>query len=847
MNISYKGVDLTVGEVYRPPNTNVELFLEEIKQIMTFQVHKNVLIGTDQNINLLNYDSFGPVSDLLEILYANEFQILIDKPTRVTHSTSTLIDNIYFKSGKFCEVKSCVICDDVSDHYPCLTNIRIKHAEESAFTKICKRGINEKNTLQLSHYLLFYNWYYLYTITDVNRAYDYVVSVISEGMDLFMPKKEINICNKQSFSEPWMTVLLSKFNKKQRKLHKLSIADPSEKNVTAYKRYRNSLNRIRKFNKREFYEKLFLKNKSNAKTTWSVLNSLMKKNTNRLSIPYIVYNNQKVTEPEDICEVVNNHFATAGVKQSKQIKKCGNLSPLDTVKRCMFNLSEIHTTEFELNKIVIELKSKNSCGHDDISNNLLKKIFPGIRQPLTYVFNLSLSSGEFPKSLKIAKVMPLLKSSPSTNCDNLRPISLLPVISKLLEKVVFRRTMSHIADNKLLYFRQFGFRHNHSTSDAIVDLLGEILSSWEKNMNVIAVFIDLKKAFDTVSHNILLMKLEKLGIRGALLEWYKNYFNDRKQFCIVNDTKSEMSNITIGVLQGSLLGVLCFQIHINDMYKCLKYSQSILYADDTTLLLAGRNLKFLLMKLQHDLDNLAMWLSANMLSLNVAKTKCMYFSRDPYYDTISLTVNGEQIELVDEFKFLGFYIDKNLSCETHLLQLHAKLLKTIFLLSKLSKFVTKPVLKLLYFAHFDSRLNYASEIYTGLASGSLFAKIEKIQKRAVRIVCRKNYHAPTQPLFKELSVLKLKDSVLLKQCILLHRIVYDTAPLSIKQLFKITGDEKETRSKNVIVLKNTQNVVNRSFLIRSVSHWNHLTINLKSLEHRKLLKRSLKRKLLDEY
>ena len=246
---------------------------------------------------------------------------------------------------------------------------------------------------------------------------------------------------------------------------------------------------------------------------------------------------------------------------------------------------------------------------------------------------------------------------------------------RCFEKVVYQHTVKHLNDNDLLYCKQFGFRKFHSTSDAINLLISEILESWNKGMSVVGVFIDLRKAFDTVSHELILKKLAKLGIGGQLLHWFTNYLYGRKQFVKVGQSVSEQLPLSVGVPQGSLLGVLLFQIFVDDLRKSVRFGSVILYADDTTILLAGNNLKFLQKKLQADLESLATWLSTNNLVLNVKKTKAILFQRSPHLYTINLKMHNESIEFVEHFKFLGFNLDYKLNCEVHFSHVHSKMLQ----------------------------------------------------------------------------------------------------------------------------------------------------------------------------
>ena len=349
---------------------------------------------------------------------------------------------------------------------------------------------------------------------------------------------------------------------------------------------------------------------------------------------------------------------------------------------------------------------------------------------------------------------------------------------------MFKRVTAHLEENNVLYCKQYGFRKNHSTNDAIIDLVSEILQSNENKLDVLAVFIDLKKAFDTCNYKTILDKLRKCGIDDALLLWFTNYFIGRSQYCFVNGRSSDTQHLTIGVPQGSLLGVLCFQIVITDLHKSLKWCRSLLYADDTTILIVGQNLKFMVQKLNKDLEHLSSWLAANRLCLNTKKTKFMLFSRLPYEGDIILKVDNELIEMVDKFKFLGFVIDSQLSCLVHYDMLYSKLLSVDYVIRKIGEYVPKKCLRTMYYSFFHSHFIYGLNIWGTLLNKSHLDKLFNLQKRVIRHVARKLPFCHTAPIFKELRILTLQDQILLENVKLMHRVINNVTPIRIIKLFE---------------------------------------------------------------
>ena len=291
-------------------------------------------------------------------------------------------------------------------------------------------------------------------------------------------------------------------------------------------------------------------------------------------------------------------------------------------------LSEIHET-------IEQLKSKNSSDNDGLSVTFLKKISLSISKPLLHIFSKSLNTGVIPHQLKIAKVIPLFKSGDRSLLDNYRPIALLSSFSKILEKIVCNRLYIFLENNELLSKFQFGFRKEHSTLHPMILFMNKLTSALENKQHTIAIFCDLRKAFDSCNHHILLKKLQKVGVRDIELCWFQNYLENRKQYVFVNGHSSSLLNIDTGVPQGLILGPLLFLIYINDLPEASSLI-TFLFADDTTLLYSHENIDVLISIINSEFRKVVQFFRQHKHSLHPLKTKFFVFSNSPVVKNMNI-------------------------------------------------------------------------------------------------------------------------------------------------------------------------------------------------------------------
>ena len=461
-------------------------------------------------------------------------------------------------------------------------------------------------------------------------------------------------------------------------------------------------------------------------------------------------------------------------------------------------------TQEDILKVIKNLKSKSSVGHDGISTLLLKVISSDIIHILTGIINQSLCTGIFPDSLKLAKITPIFKKDNPHIADNYRPISLLPAISKVFEKVVYIQVYNYLVENNLLYESQYGFRKHHSTEFAALEITDKISSQLDQGKLPLAIYLDLSKAFDTIDHSILLDKLSYYGIKGNSLNWFQSYLSNRKQYVDYNDSSSSLANVYTGVPQGSILGPLLFIIYMNDIAHVTNKFHSILYADDTSLIepLCTFNLDIsnrspvLSDAINTELNLITDWLALNKLSLNAKKTKMMLFhhrQRNISALIPKLYINGLRIDRVTEFNFLGCVLDENLTWKSHIQKIACKIAVVIGTINRLKRFLPCDILKTIYNALIQPHINYGVLLW-----GKNNKRILKLQKWAVRAITCSKYNSHTDPIFKKLNILKVDDIYKLTALKFYYKYNNNLLPKSFHGIFTsvMPSHAHDTRQRN---------------------------------------------------
>ena len=506
--------------------------------------------------------------------------------------------------------------------------------------------------------------------------------------------------------------------------------------------------------KKQYYNSCFDKYKNNIKQTWSTINNILNKNNKKHKFPDLFNINGTLTNnKKDIVNSFNRYFCNIGPKLESAIIIDSNKSYNHYLKNpttATFHFEPTNSTT--VTKIINELKTRHSTGPDGLSTKLLQYIKEPLIEAITITLNQSLNTGIFPEKLKIAKVIPIHKKEDPSLLENYRPISILPSISKIFEKIICNQINDYFNLNNLFHSGQYGFRKHHSTELAAMELIDRTTQDMDRGETPFGIFLDLSKAFDTLNHTILLNKLNHYGIKHCPLKLLESYLSNRLQYVGDDNIKSEYIPITTGIPQGSILSPLLFIIYLNDISFSSKLFKFIVYADDTTLFANFSNLNKN-NKLNKELAEISTWLKVNKLSLNSAKSKFMIFRKPQKQIKLPIVkINRIQIECVDNFNFLGVVIDKNLTWKNHLNKVSNKIVWIIGIMNKLKFTLPQNILINIYNSLIIPHINYCILLW-----GSENSRVSKLQKRAVRIIRKESRLSHTDPIFKELNLLKIND------------------------------------------------------------------------------------------
>ncbi len=856
--------NIIVGVIYRPntePLCDINVFettLYELINIINKEEKRCTILG-DMNIDLLKFDSHSKTNNYLENIFASGFLPMIHKPTRVTHSSATLIDHIYTNDISN-SAQSGIIITDVADHFATFLICKCKRTKLQPKT-IKIRQFSEENITKFKNKLDSTDFNPVFQLACPDEAYSEFIKLYLHSFNEAFPLREITTHSRNIKHEPWYTPELSSSFKAKSELYSKKLSKPSELNINAYRDQNRKYNKLKREMKFNYYRNILQENKHDIKKTWMIMKQALGKLNDKSSYPSsFLINNVTVTDKQQIADMFNNFFSNIGRQTNHNVPK-SKKSFSSYLPNPIPNSIFLETVSPpDVLKAACKLKPKSSFGHDNISSKLLKDTIINVIEPFTHIINRSIDTGIVPKLMKIAKVIPIHKASDQTLLKNYRPISLLPVFSKLLERLMYNKVTSFLNSNDLLYKHQYGFREKHSTIHPIVHLLNHCAKNNNKSNpeTTLATFCDLSKAFDVISHDILLKKLDRYGIRGIANQWFGSYLSERVQYVDFDGHTSMSVNIDCGVPQGSILGPLLYLIYVNDIHKACE-GQILSFADDTTAFTSHSELDILFQTANIQINKLFEWFCSNRLSLNASKTKYIVIRPKHIRDSLlerNIYIGDTKLSRIGNdcteksVKFLGILIDENLTWNDHVSHVNKKISRALFSINQTKNILPKDCLRSLYFSLVHSHLSYGL-IAWGNTTQGIMHQTNILQKRAIRIVNGAKYNSHTDPLFRASFILKLNDMFEYQLLLFMFDFKAGILPLSFVGMFTLNKQLPNARltrqSELYYVPRCRSRFASKLPLFTLPEIWNKWALHIPANISRYQLKKYIRTRMIEEY
>jgi exonuclease III len=837
-------VGVHIMACYRPPGqlrTDEQMFLEKFEHLLS-KYSKTLVLG-DFNINtLLTDDSL--VTDYLERLYSHGFTLLnsddSDMATRISntvprtldHALTDIVDssyNFYIEDHALFDHKMIFLSVDI------VKNVEPEYSRS-------KTVLDYDNCLG-SEFL-----------SVLNRVEDFEELTTNVKETIRLNTREIPVPNFSSrYRCPWMTREISQLMHVRDKYHKLKARFPNDTYVLLkFKYFRNRVTYMIRQSKASFTSSRLMRNIGNARKLWGVLKEVIfhKFSNGHANIVLSLDNGQLLTDSKAICNKFNDYFTNVAAQicqQGLDYETTVDTNYMSTLTRPSFVIEP--TSGLEISGIINGLKTESASGCDLISTRFCKRAVLFLSEAISRLINNCLSANIFPSCLKLARVIPILKSGSQLVLNNYRPISILNIFSKIFEYVLLNRLQGYLNSHKVINANQYGFVHSSNTLLATTNLMSFIREKLDAGLFVVGLFIDLRKAFDCVDHGLLLSKMFRDGVRGDPLSLFKSYLEGRLQIVQVNGDESEPEVVKMGVVQGGVLSPTLFNIFVNDMFDLELNGIIQMYADDTVIKYSASSLDELFRMINEDMTRLQNWLDTNMLALNVEKTNFILFERRSpicLSDNHVVRFGNGIVKRVDSVKYLGLHLDTKLSFSGHIRHVRKKILPIMFALRRSRHLITYNTAMSIYYAYVFSQLSYLNPIWN-VATGALINVLGVLQNRVLKIIKCKPLRFPTVSLY-DLSVIPLKVISQYELLLWLYKIVNNKVCHNFQLVRVVEIHRYPTRTNSDFVISSFRTNWGRNcILVDGLTKFNNLPDFLRQMETISRFKTALRQFLFQEY
>ena len=737
-----KGLD--IGIVYRPPDGNVQMSIDSLVNAIQHlegmcNTHELIMLG-DFNIDYKKTRSpeYKALKDL-----ERKYQLVqhIREPTRVTHKVQSTIDLI-FSNVKYV-ADTGVLYNEISDHLPVFI-IKKKEREIKTFSNIWGRTMKNYDIISFQSLITEHQaWESFWKPeNDVNDLWEIMINIIREAADVLCPMKKIRIRNN---TPAWFTKEIIELINRKKEITRLCLKSDKEEDFVKLREQKRLVRNSLRVARQEVIMSSLEENRSNSRKFWRCLNNnfFLCKKSNSQSCCRLRNSEGNIIEGETMANYLSTYYAENGEKLAKAFS--GNTyepSSTDDTLETEFSFKFRFIPLSVVSDYVKDIDVCKSSGIEDLSSQLVKDAFKVLIVELTHILNESVMTSKFPDAWAVGVITPIPKEGDPLEPGNWRPITILPIPSKLLERAIHYQIISHLNKYTLLQSNQHGFRKSKSTSTAIIELTKTVLDNYNRDLHTSCIFVDYRKAFKTLDHQALLQKLKTFGFDQKSINWVKSYLGNRRHAVRCGNILSKENKVKYGVPQGSILGPLYFIMYVNDLITTLLVdgdAEIIMYADDTVLLTSGITHEGATEKMQRVINIVMQWCNKNKLTINTSKTKHMLISRTggalTQLSDYRIDVNGTALNNVSMYKYLGIHLDSALTFEEAVNEAYLKANRKLYTLRKIRPYVTAYVANLVYKQFVVPLLDYVDFVVESAPKRAV-EQLDKIQRRAVRIIDR---------------------------------------------------------------------------------------------------------------
>ena len=799
---------ILIGIFYRPPNDSefLKTFHSTIEYAKEFN-NQEVYIMGDMNINMdkNNTNNTYIRNEYNELCTSHGISQIIKSYTHVTKTSSSLIDHILTNSQEHIS-QSGVIETTFSDHFSIFCT-----------RKITRNKYNKHKTIKIRSLKNYDKDVYLEKLKDIklpeldersnlDEIYNIFVTQFSKIIDYVAPLREIRVKNN---TPDWFDGEIMDKIRNRDKLNRKFKLSKSEEDGLHYRSSRNKVQTLINGKKKSYIQNSLQENKRDSKKLWKTLKNLgLPSKTKSSSKINLNINGELNSKPADIAEHFNNFYSTLADKLVEKLPGAPNKFG-DNESATYYQDTNIQENNFvfktveqiEIAKILHKINNSKASGFDNIPGRFLKDGSDIISKHISDIFNLSVLLSKFPNQCKIAKLRPIFKKGSKLEAVNYRPISLLPLISKVFEKCIHNQLQMYVTDFNIIYKFQSGFRSDFSTDTCLSYLHDKILKGFDRGEYTGMILIDLQKAFDTIDHKILLNKLKNIGLSESAISWIRSYLTHRVTFVEIEGYKSSERDIKCGVPQGSILGPLLFLIYVNDMSQAVS-CDLLLYADDSCLTVTHKEVKYIEDTLNNNLSSLCDWLVDNKLSIHLGKTESILFgtiNKLTKANHLNIKYGKQEIEQKQKVKYLGVTLDNNLTGKSMVESILSKINNKLRFLYRKQKFLNKDIRRLLCNSLIQPHYDFACSSWYPLLTQNLKKRLQISQNKCIRFCLNlSNRDSIDLTKFNEINWLPVNKRVEQCICTLIYKYVHNNVPEYTEDIFTIKVRKYNTRKPNML-------------------------------------------------